>query len=348
MNGPASAASLNELDHVPADLLKLEAHELLDYLGGPTLFRLGPAAPAPTAHASSTAPHGAVFVSALLHGNETSGWDALRHLIAARGTPTRQRTLIFLGNLAAAAAGVRTLPEQPDHNRIWSSDVDPLAAALRAAIEPERFRAAIDLHNNTGKNPPFAVVTSTAPATLALAAEFAPRVVLVESPASVLTRVFDVQCPSIAVELGPVGDPRCVERAEHLLTRCLYEPRQAPLNDAPATVYRAVARIFVNPGTRFSIGESASADRVDLALGHVEAHNFATLEPGFALATTKSAIADVLTVEATDGTDVTARYLERDGAAVRLRERVIPAMSTADVRGVELDCFCYLMERLEH
>ena len=338
MNGPVDAPTLAVLDHFPTDLLNLDATELNARLGGPTLIRINP---------DAEAHWGAVFVSALIHGNETSGWDAIRRLFADRGMPEHRPVVLFLGNLRAAEAGVRTLPDQSDFNRIWTNRDEPLVEAVLDEIANDQFTASVDLHNNTGKNPPFAVVTDTEPGTLDLAAQFDRRMVLVESPASVLTRVF-TDCPAIAVELGPVGDPACVDRAEALLDELLFDPPTGPKTVHPNTIYRAIARIFVVPGTHFTIGHIGDPIEADVQFtGHVEERNFHELDADFVLAHTTRPIHEVVRVEATDGEDVTDRFLVQEGDAIKLRERVIPAMSTTDISGVELDCFCYLMETID-
>ena len=61
-------ATLTVLDEIPEGMLQAKARELHHYLSGPTLIRLqGKRADV-------------LFVSVLLHGNETTGWDAIREL----------------------------------------------------------------------------------------------------------------------------------------------------------------------------------------------------------------------------------------------------------------------------
>ncbi|MDP2324627.1 MAG: succinylglutamate desuccinylase/aspartoacylase family protein, partial [Gammaproteobacteria bacterium] len=63
-----------------------------------------------------------LFVSVLLHGNEVSGWNALRRLLASP-QPLVRSLLVFIGNVDAAAEGLRLLPGQLDFNRIWPGEV---------------------------------------------------------------------------------------------------------------------------------------------------------------------------------------------------------------------------------
>ena len=60
---------LFELDHLPASLLNCEASELHKHIPGPTLIHL-PGRVSPP-----------LFVTALAHGNEDTGWVAARDLL---------------------------------------------------------------------------------------------------------------------------------------------------------------------------------------------------------------------------------------------------------------------------
>ena len=91
---------LNELNRIPHGLLELQAPQLADALHGPTLITLqGMREPA-------------LFVSVLLHGNETTGWEAVRQLLrdytAGGGERPLPRTLVlFIGNVDAARHQLR-------------------------------------------------------------------------------------------------------------------------------------------------------------------------------------------------------------------------------------------------
>lgn len=99
-------------DTLPAGFFEAGPGDLNKLLGGPTLFHLkGEREPA-------------LFVSVLLHGNEPAGFSAIQRVLAKTdyggGTLKLPRSLIlFIGNVAAAEAGLRHLPGQPDYNRIW-------------------------------------------------------------------------------------------------------------------------------------------------------------------------------------------------------------------------------------
>ncbi len=76
---------LQEPDQLPAGLLATDSRDLAGALGGPTLIYLPGGRQSP------------LFVSVLLHGNETVGWDAVRALLSERiarfGEPRLPRSL---------------------------------------------------------------------------------------------------------------------------------------------------------------------------------------------------------------------------------------------------------------
>ena len=85
---------LNERDRMPLSLLQADAGDLHEILGGPTLFHLqGRRDPA-------------LFVSVLMHGNETTGWYAIREVllryVGREGLLLPRSLSLFIGNTAAA------------------------------------------------------------------------------------------------------------------------------------------------------------------------------------------------------------------------------------------------------
>ncbi|MEN9204456.1 MAG: succinylglutamate desuccinylase/aspartoacylase family protein [Thermostichales cyanobacterium DRC_bins_46] len=87
----------------PPELLTLDAGDLYQVLPGPTLIHLPGRRQPP------------LFVSVLLHGNEVTGWLAVRKLLQTYQDRELPRSLLVLiGNVAAARYGMRRLPDQPD------------------------------------------------------------------------------------------------------------------------------------------------------------------------------------------------------------------------------------------
>ena len=114
--------ALTELDHMPAHLLEQPAAALHEHLAGPTLITLRGQREQP------------LVVSVLQHGNEITGWEAVRRLLQSHYQHDQlPRTLgILVGNPLAAKHRLRRLDEQPDFNRCWpgGNGVDPEYAGL--------------------------------------------------------------------------------------------------------------------------------------------------------------------------------------------------------------------------
>lgn len=326
-------------DGLPAGLTGCDALALAEHLGGPSLIHIPGRREPP------------LLVSVLLHGNETSGWEGVRRLLTeltrTNILPPRS-LLLFIGNVEAAAAGVRTLAHQQDYNRIWRGAQGPegeLASEVLAALDGRTLFAAVDLHNNTGQNPHYAVVTNLQPVNLGLAYLFDDKAVYVREPATVMTRSFAERCPAIALELGPIGDPRCDDRAFDFVKRCLSLQRIPPPDLTRLQMFRTEARVHIADAMPFSFaGEDESFPLV--LTGGLEAVNFHELTAGTEFAVTRYALTEAFRVLDVQHRDVTARYFTTAGGSVLLREPVIPAMYTTDPLVIRQDCLCYFMERM--
>ncbi|MEE4301198.1 MAG: succinylglutamate desuccinylase/aspartoacylase family protein [Pseudomonadales bacterium] len=339
---------LQEFEGWPAGLLDCAAHELWAHLDGPAIVHL-PGARAP-----------ALFVSVLLHGNETGGWEALR-LLQRRfeGGVLPRSMIVLIGNVEAARFRLRRLDHQPDYNRIWCGggrggqqgvegpEAD-LAREIVARIGAHELFCSVDVHNNTGVNPHYACVTAEDATSLALAARFARPVILVHQPATVLARAFAPFAPAIILEAGRPGEQRGVEHVAAYLEGLL---RLETLPGAPATavdLYRTVASVKLREDVRFGFaGVEGPREGLDLhLLAEFEHFNFEELDADTLFAHVPEGAALPFTVTDDDGRDVADDWFRRRGDEVRFARRVVPAMFSPDVRILRQDVVCYLMERL--
>jgi hypothetical protein len=319
----------------PAGLADADATGLRAVLGGPSLIHVrGDREPA-------------LFVSVLLHGNEVSGWYALRRLLAS-GQSLPRSLLVFVGNVEAAAQGVRMLSGQQDFNRIWHGDVGgpegEMARAVADYVRGVPLFAAVDLHNNTGHNPHYTVLSRLDAGCRGLARLFSDQAVYIEEPDTILARVFDGWCPVVTLELGPVGDPACEQRAFDYLQRCL--ALEAVPCSEPLSLYQTRVRVHVREGVSFSFADDGLATPLVLTSG-VEAVNFQALPAGSRFGRSSRPLTEVLRVLDVNHQDVTDQYLVRVDGAIELRKPVIPAMYTTDPLVVMQDCLCYFMEAID-
>ena len=323
------------LSAAPEGLFDLPAHELTSILKGPTLIHF------------KVDNDPALFVAVLLHGNETSGWYAVSNWLKMQ--PLRRNLILFIGNVHAAAARQRSLSPQPDYNRIWRDCDLPegnIARQVMAYLSQQNLLLAVDLHNNTGRNPHYSVITDQRSETLRLAELFSDKAVYVEEPDTVLSRAVSDLCPSVAVELGPIEDPVSDERALTLVSQ-LTELEGLPTEPTGTlSTYQAIARVHIQPDTSFDFADHHRAE-TDLTLtAGIEGVNFHELSPGTTFGHLNNPLELGLYALSPTHEDVTNEFFSVEGGELQLARPVIPAMYTTDPAVVRQDCLCYFMERL--
>lgn len=336
---------LKELDALPEGLLDQPAEGLHAQLGGPTLIHL------------SGQRQPALFVSILLHGNETSGWEAVRRWLRAYrpgggDKPLPRDLSLFIGNTLAAASGLRRLDGQPDYNRVWPGGDDrdsPESRLMQQVVGSMAARgvfASVDVHNNTGLNPHYACINRIAPDFLHLAALFGRTVIYFVTPRGVQSMAMSQLCPAVTLECGKVGQVHGVEHAMGFLDACLnladFPSHPVPAHDVELYHTMAVARVSPEASLGFA-DETAELDLV----ADLDSLNFRELPVGTVLGVVRSPSGIPITVEDEDGKDVTARYLDCVDGLLRTRMPLMPAMLTRDERVIRQDCLCYIMERYD-
>ncbi len=329
---------LRQYSDLPPGFLDAKPQQLEAVLGGPSLIHLPGLRDRP------------LFVSTLLHGNETSGVAAIQALLRPyRGRPLPRALSLFVGNVAAARAGLRRLEGQPDYNRIWPGgdhQDTPEARMLAEVVNQMRQRrvfAAIDIHNNTGRNPHYGCVNRLDGRYLHLASLFASTVVYFTRPRGVASMAFAELCPSVTVECGRPDEAYGIEHVREFVEAALHLHEIPAQPSTTLSVYRTVATVRVPEGISFGFGDA----NADLQLMEdLDQLNFRDLPAGTALARLTAPGRGRLVVEDNDGADVSDRYLARSDGELRTRVPVTPSMLTSDPRVIRQDCLCYLMERL--
>ncbi len=336
LEGEVTREMLYRLDSVPDALLDLEARQLHGVLSGPTLITLEGRNPE------------ALFASVLLHGNETSGWEALRTILHRYRDQTLPRSLVvFIGNIEAARHGLRRLDAQPDYNRIWQGGGAPEHAMASTILEAMRGRAlfaSVDIHNTSGPNPHYAAVTNLRPPTLHLATLFSRTVVYFTRPDTVQCRAFAELCPAVTVECGQPGPARGVEHAAEHLDACLHlshlPAHAVPMHDID--LFHTVAIVKVPQDVAMATDGGSGDIRF---VGDLDQLNFRELPPGTIFARVSPGCEMPLEARDENGVDVTHSYFAVQDGEVRTTATVIPAMLSLDTRIIRQDCLCYLMER---
>jgi len=330
---------LTVYESVPDGLLNCDPNELYKYLPGPSLIHLA---------GELTQP---LFVSVLLHGNETTGWYAVRELLNEYHNKQLPRSLsLFIANVAAAKDSVRHLDTQPDYNRIWKmeqqrNENEMVHEVLRQMEQREVF-ACIDIHNNSGRNPHYACINRLATSFFQLATLFANTVVYFIKPDTVLSLAFSNICPSVTIECGRPSEANGVEHALGYLRSVLQlkklDEHSRAVHDTQ--VFHTVAVVKLKQGVTIGLHGANVSLQISPQL---DEYNFSELKPETILALTNQD--DFMPVEVINefGKDVAARYFEVKQGSLRIIRTVMPSMLTLDTKIIRQDCFCYLMEPLD-
>jgi hypothetical protein len=329
------------LDHLPDGLLDLPSGQLHERLEGPTLIHLPGRRPQP------------LFVCVLQHGNEISGWEAVRRLLKGRYArdPLPRSLVLLIANVRAAGRNRRYLSDQPDYNRCWPGSTTPrgpihdLFDRITAHVRALKPFASIDIHNNTGENPHYAAINRIEPQHLRLGALFSRTMVYFTQPHGVQSMAFGEFCPAVTLECGPPGR---LDGTDHAMTYLASVLNAESIDSEPPApedieLFQMVATVNVAPDLSFSFAPDGSDIVFRTALDRL---NFRELPPGTRFGQVNSDATHPLRVHGHGGHDLSDTWFSIDDGDILTRNPMMPAMLTTDERVIRQDCLCHLMERI--
>jgi hypothetical protein len=292
-----------------------------------------------------------LFISILLHGNEFTGLKVMQKILAENIDDLPRSILLFIGNVRAAETNRRYLPDQVDYNRCWPSSElapTPTSQMMQRIVEIAQglpLFAAIDIHNNTGKNPHYSCITDPNVKNQNLAARF-NRVGMVFNHRGVSTMAFDGICPAITLECGLPGDPQGIEHA------CRFVEGMLTLNELPENKPSRHALHLVESHLTLNIPEHVSFEfdpeaDADLRFENdFEDRNFTLFDPHQVFGYTR--VERPLSITDTYGHDVTDKIMRVEEGKIYLNNTLMPAMITRDKLVVRQDCLCHLLQDYLH
>jgi succinylglutamate desuccinylase len=332
---------LTEFDYLPPGLLERPASALHNALDGPTLIHLEGKNPQP------------LFVTVLQHGNEITGWEAVRRLLKSHYEFDQlPRSLsILIGNTQAAKHRLRRLDDQLDYNRCWpggkyeDSDVGKLFQQVSDRVRSLSPIAALDFHNNTGLNPHYAAINRIRPEFLRLASYFSSKVVYFTMPEGTQSLSLSRICPSSTLECGQAGEVHGTDHSIGFLETCMHisDIPTTPMDADDVHLFHMVATVRVHDDVLFGFGHVPT----EIAFReNLDALNFQELPTGISLGDINGGLARPLIATEIDGVDITDKYFRFDRGQIETVREIMPSMLTLDRRVISQDCLCYLMERI--
>lgn len=328
---------LNIVNSVPTKLFEIESHEILQVFDGPTLI-----------HLKSKSDKPALYISTLLHGNETTSFYVMQKFLQDKKEGHLERDIIiFVGNVYSAAQKERMLNNQPDFNRIWNghdSEAGEIASQVTKYAQENNIFASIDIHNNTGHNPYYACVNRTDNDFIALASLFAPYVVYFTEPHEVQSMAFSKFVPAVTLECGIPGVEEGVDYVTSYLNKVydLNSLSEVQYNKDKLSVYQTKARLMLNRDISLDYHFNPHGKNDVSLRSDIDDFNFRELRPTEVIALAKKQ-EDIFVLD-NNNEDVTQEYLAFDNQQVSLKKEVVPSMLTTDGEIALKDCLGYFME----
>ncbi|MGI9017343.1 MAG: hypothetical protein ACR2HR_09620 [Euzebya sp.] len=291
------------------------------------------------------------LISVLLHGNEDSGFRALCGWLRER--PTVPGPLwMFIGNVRAATQNGwfadRYLNDQEDFNRVWgiaeaTTRMRMCAKEVLEIVTGTPLEAAIDIHNNTGDNPLYAIIPEADVQTTGLAATLSDIGLLWGTQEHTLMQALEGICPAVAVECGLAGVPAHVKLARDVIEQFVSAGSFAEAG-RPSRMLEIRYRVEVRPEVMFDFCSHLD-EEIDFAITPgLDTANFGHLGAGTMLGRTLPGSASPLRVIDDAGAEVTAALIQVDPTgAVTLTRDVIPAMMTRTPEQTRRDCLFYVL-----
>ncbi len=323
------------LTELPEGFLDLKVENILALFPRSTLIHIKGDKPVP------------LFVSILLHGNEYSGLKAVQALLRKYPTNLPRSIYLFIGNVTAAAEGLRVIPGQTDYNRCWpgtempANDETRLVQAVFDQVMRDGLFAAIDIHNNSGFNPHYACISDVSQDNLHLAAMFNHIGLVIRQPKGLSTMAFDGICPATTLECGRPGEATGIAHTVELLDGLLHIDHlpQRPLPAHDLQLMESFARVKIPQNIDFAFDQNGKMEL--LFDPDFERYNFSEFSSNHVFALSNHSRPLMITNRY--GTDITDQIIRVEHGKVFLNKTLMPAMITTDRAIVRQDCLCYLL-----
>lgn len=328
------------LTDVPKELLSIDVTQVHELLGGPTLIHL------------KGKKSDALYLSTLLHGNETTSFTVLQKILKDYEDKELPRDLIiFIGNTIAAAEGMRHLPGQADYNRIWDdapgmekyAEERQLAREVIDYAKKQNIFASIDIHNNTGKNPNYGCINTVSAPFINLASHFGSHTVYFTEPHNVQSMAFAHFCTAVTIEAGKPGEPEGIKAAYEFASKVFLmdELTENPERSNPE-IYHTFARMKVNPEAKIDFNDSPCVESDLSFVSNLDENNFEVVPKGAHMGYAKDL--SHIRVEDNKGFDLTSDFLKLENGEIKINRIFIPSMFTKDIYVMKEDCLGYVME----
>jgi hypothetical protein len=297
------------------------------------------------------------LVTGLLHGNEDAGFHALVSVLR-EGARYPFDLYLFFGNVRAAFESGwfahRYLEGQEDFNRVWgllppTTRMRRCAAEVLAELTSLDLEGVVDIHNNTGDNPYYAIVPDPTPEAVHLASTLSDTILRWPLKAYTLMEALSPYCPAVSVECGLPGVPANNAFAVDVVRRFLAMDAidgPADQHSQPRRLFEMRHRIEVRPEVPFAFGGQLTDDVEFVLHPGLDGHNFGMLLAGTELGRVHGGASMPLLCTDMRGRETTDEFFRIDAAGrLRVVQDVTPVMFVTTVEQTRRDCLFYIARR---
>jgi hypothetical protein len=251
----------------------------------------------------------------------------------------------------AAAQAQRHLPSQKDWNRIWApSELEDgmekeLAYEVIQYASKLKLIANLDIHNNTGNNPPYGCINHIGGNFLKLAKLFDEKVIYFTEPHQVQSMAFAKFCPSMTIEAGLPGEQQGIDLILRFLNLLMDNPHFHKL-ETPEDVelFHTVAKINIPAGANLDFENSRRSFQQYSLRPDLEKLNFADISSGVSFGYAKQPFE----VTHYKGGDVFSDFFNFHDEEIKTKKKFTLCMLTKDKYIIKNDCLGYIMEYIKN
>lgn len=328
---------LNILNAVPSELYTCDVKDIHEVLKGPSIIHL-------KGKSGKT-----LFISALLHGNETTSFLVIQKLLNNyKNKELPKDIIIFFGNTLGASQGLRHLPDQPDYNRIWKHGETPehlLATEVFVYAKQHDLFASIDIHNNTGKNPFYACINLIHDNWVQLGSLFSNQIVYFTEPSEVQSMAFAELCPSVTIEAGLPGNPEGTQAVYKFVDEVInLESFEDRFTKSDADVFHTIGRIHISKEASVDFNNDERSDSDLSLIPNIDSMNFEIMKKGAHLGFCKNAL--LVQAYNNHGDEISNDIFDFSDGKITANRIFIPSMFTKDIYVMKEDCLGYIMEKM--
>jgi len=334
---------ITQLNKLPEGILDLNADQLHTKIDNHTLIHLPGKIQRPA------------FISILQHGDEYTGWDALKDYLNNHQHILPRSLSILFGNIQAAKYNIRQIDGEADFNRRWPSHLNlkgPVATTMREItdimIKRKPF-ASVDIHNNSGRNPHYSGINSLEPEFINLASLFSDTMIYFTSPAGIQSGAFAKFCPSVTVECGLSGTADGREQTHTFLELLL---SQSNLLTVPGIlehqrVYEIQSSIRIKSGINFGFEQNNDF----VLVKDLDYLNFRQLIVGEKFGHINGNLANKqvmpFVIIDENNCEVPNNFFTIQNNQIICSKNFVPAMITQNLKAIKNDCLCYIMQPIK-